>query len=64
MIRDRAGDHALVELVAHECAARGFVPIIEHVSNAELRRQTALRPEFRNDGWTFLLDRNRFRRMP
>ena len=25
---------------------------------------TAAQPEFRNDEWTFLLDRNRFRRMP
>ncbi len=44
LIRDRAGDRALVELVAHECAARGLVPIVEHVSNAELRRQIDTSP--------------------
>ena len=44
LIRDRAGDRAVVELVAHECVNRGLVPIVEHVSNAELRRQIDTSP--------------------
>lgn len=38
LLRDRAGDGALVDLVASECAARGLVPLVEHVSNTELRK--------------------------
>lgn len=37
LLRDRAGHGALVELVANECAARGLVPLVEYVSNTELR---------------------------
>lgn len=38
LIRDRAGDRVLAELVAQACVARDLVPVLEHVSNAELRR--------------------------
>ena len=41
LLRDRAGHGALVELVANECAARGLVPLVEYVSNTELRRVIA-----------------------
>ena len=38
LIRDRAGHRGLVELVAQECVARELIPLVEHVSNADLRR--------------------------
>jgi len=51
LIRDRAGHHALVELAARECVARELIPLIEHVSNSELRRVIGTSSPAELSGW-------------
>ncbi len=51
LIRDRAGHRVLVELVANECVARELEPLIEHVSNDELRRVIATSSPAELSGW-------------
>ena len=51
LIRDRAGDLVLVERISQECRTRGLVPLVEHVSNAELRRRIASSSPAELAGW-------------
>ena len=51
LIRDRAGHRVLVEMVAQECLARELIPLIERVSNSELRRVIGTSSPAELSGW-------------
>ena len=51
LIRDRAGHRVLVEMVAQECLARELIPLIERVSNRELRRVIGTSSPAELSGW-------------
>lgn len=51
LIRDRAGHRVLAEMVAQECVARELIPLIEYVSNSELRRVIGTSSPAELSGW-------------